>query len=234
ESLHVGERQKCRSRSDTEVIVHLYEERQLQVVESIDGMFAFGIWDAARRRLVLARDRMGKKPLYYVVAAGRLLFASEIKALLGHPDVARRLDLVAMNQYLTFSNVPEPRTMFEGIRKLPAGHSLVCDQRGALTVEGYWSPLDGPAWAPPASRGAAVEHVRELVKRAVKKRLMADVPVGAFLSGGVDSSTNVALMSRLVSTPLQTFTVEFTGFGPAENFHDRPYARPVASEIGRR
>jgi asparagine synthase (glutamine-hydrolysing) len=231
-ALRLDDRHKFRSRSDTEVIVHLYEERQVGVVEALDGMFAFGLWDAARRRLVLARDRMGKKPLYYVVAAGRLLFASEIKALLGHPDVARRLDLVALNEYLTFSNVPEPRTMFEGIRKLPAGHTLVCNEHGTLTLERYWSPLDGPAWTAPASRGEAVERVRGLVKQAVQKRLMADVPVGAFLSGGVDSSTNVALMSRLVSTPLQTFTVEFTGFGPAENFHDVPYARQVASRFG--
>jgi asparagine synthase (glutamine-hydrolysing) len=231
-ALRLDDRHKFRSRTDTEVIVHLYEERQVGVVESIDGMFAFGLWDAARRRLVLARDRMGKKPVYYVVVAGRLLFASEIKALLEHPDVVRRLDHVALNEYLTFSNVPEPRTMFEGIRKLPAGHTLVCDEHGVLTIERYWSPLDGPAWTAPASRGEAVEHVRELVKTAVKKRLMADVPVGAFLSGGVDSSTNVALMSRLVSTPLQTFTVEFTGFGPAENFHDVPYARQVAKLFG--
>jgi len=231
-TLRLDDRHQFRSRADTEVIIHLYEERQVGVVEAIDGMFAFALWDASRRRLVLARDRMGKKPVYYVVAAGRLLFASEIRALLDHPDVARRLDVVALNEYLTFSNVPEPRTMFEGIRKLPAGHTLVCDQHGAITIERYWSPLDGPAWTAPANRDEAVEHVRELVKQAVKKRLMADVPVGAFLSGGVDSSTNVALMSRLVSTPLQTFTVEFTGFGPAENFHDVPYARQVASMFG--
>jgi len=231
-SLRLDDRHKFRSRSDTEVIVHLYEERQRGVVDAIDGMFAFAIWDQARQRLMLARDRMGKKPVYYTLAAGRLLFASEIKALLAHPDVARRVDLVAMNEYLTFSNVPEPRTMFEGIRKLPAGHTLICDRHGNLTIERFWSPLDGPAWTPPASRGEAVEHVRALVKGAVKKRLMADVPVGAFLSGGVDSSTNVALMSQLVSTPLQTFTVEFTGFGAAENFHDVPYARQVASMFG--
>jgi asparagine synthase (glutamine-hydrolysing) len=232
ETLRLDDRHQFRSRSDTEVIVHLYEERQREVVQAIDGMFAFAIWDNQRRRLVLARDRMGKKPLYYTIAAGRLLFASEIKALLSHPDVARRLDLVAMNEFLTFSNVPEPRTMFEGIRKLPAGHTLVCDAHGNLTIERFWSPLDGPAWTPPASRGEAVEKVSALVKQAVKKRLMADVPVGAFLSGGVDSSTNVALMSRLVSTPLQTFTIEFTGFGASENFHDVPYARQVAQMFG--
>ncbi len=231
-SLRLDDRHRFRSRTDTEVIIHLYEERQLAAVEAIDGMFAIGLWDAARGRLVLVRDRMGKKPIYYTVAAGRLLFASEVKALLAHPDVARRLDLAALNQYLTFSNVPEPRTMFEGIHKLPAGHHLACDSRGDVTVERYWSPLDGPAWTPPRDRDEAVARVRDLVTEAVRKRLMADVPVGAFLSGGVDSSTNVALMSRLVSTPLQTFTVEFTGFGPAENFHDVPYARQVASMFG--
>ena len=231
-SLRLDDRHTFRSRTDTEVIVHLYEERQLGAIEAIDGMFAIGLWDGARGRLVLARDRMGKKPVYYTVVAGRLLFASEIKALLEHPDVGRRLDLAALNQYLTFSNVPEPRTMFDGIHKLPAGHTLSCDRNGRIAVERYWSPLDGPAWTPPRDRREAVERVRDLVKDAVRKRLMADVPVGAFLSGGVDSSTNVALMSRLVSTPLQTFTVDFTGFGAAEDFHDVPYARQVASMFG--
>lgn len=231
-ALRLDDRHEFRSRTDTEVLVHLYEERHLEMLRAIDGMFAFGVWDRTRRRLLLARDRMGKKPLYYTLVAGRLLFASELKALLGHPDVARRLDPVALNQYLTFSNVPEPRTMFEGIRKLPAGHLLTCNERGSVTIERYWSPLDGHSWTRPLSRGEAVERVRDLVKGAVRKRLMADVPVGAFLSGGVDSSTNVALMSRLVSTPLRTFTVEFTGFGPAENFHDVPYARKVASMFG--
>lgn len=231
-SLRLDDRHEFRSKTDTEVIVHLYEERQARLVEMIDGMFAFGIWDAARKRLVLARDRMGKKPVYYTVVAGRLLFASEIKALLEHSDVARRLDLVALNEYLTFSNVPEPHTLFEGIRKLPPAHTLVCDEHGRLTIERFWSPLDGPEWKPPANRAEAVEQTRVLVKEAVKKRMMADVPVGAFLSGGVDSSTNVALMSELVSTPLQTFTVDFTGFGSAENFHDVPYARQVAELFG--
>ena len=230
--LRLDDRHRFRSRTDTEVLVHLYEERELGFVQAIDGMFAIALWDTARERLLLVRDRMGKKPIYYTVAGGRLLFASEVKALLEHPQVTRQLDLVALDQYLTFSNVPEPRTLFDGIHKLPAGHLLTCDRGGSLTIERYWSPLDGPAWAAPGTRGEAVERVRALVQEAVRKRLMADVPVGAFLSGGVDSSTNVALMSRLVSTPLQTFTIEFTGFGPSENFHDVPYARQVASMFG--
>src|SRR5262249_7577011 len=232
ERLRLDDRHRFRSRTDTEVIIHLYEERELDAVSDLDGMFAFGLWDARRGRLVLVRDRMGKKPVYYTIVAGRLLFASEVKALLAHPDVPRRLDLTALNQYLTFSNVPEPRTMFEGIRKLPAGSVLTCDERGTPRVERDWSPLDGPAWSDSVDPREAVETVRELVLEAVRKRLMADVPVGAFLSGGIDSSTNVALMSRLISTPLQTFTIEFTGFGQAENFHDVPYARQVAAKFG--
>jgi asparagine synthase (glutamine-hydrolysing) len=228
----LDERHCFRSRSDTEVIIHLYEERGARVVEALDGMFAFALWDAGRERLLLARDRMGKKPLYYVVAAGRLLFASELKALLGHPDVVRRLDLASLDAYLTFSNVPEPRTMFEGIRKLPAGHTLICDRRGALAVEPYWSPLDGGSWPAPVSHGEAVERVSQLVTSAVRKRLMADVPVGAFLSGGIDSSTNVSLMSRLSSSPIHTFTVDFTGFASEHNFHDVPYARRISSALG--
>src|SRR5215470_2845539 len=230
--LRLDDRHTFRSRCDTEVIIHLYEERQLGAVDELDGQFAFGLWDGKRRLLHLVRDRMGKKPIYYMVTGGRLLFASEVKALLGHPDSARRLDFVALNQYLTFSNVPEPRTMFDGIRRLPAGHYLTCDEAGNVTVKRYWSSLDGPAWTAPTDAREVVPRVRELVKEAVKKRLMADVPVGAFLSGGIDSSTNVALMSRLVTTPLQTFTIEFTGFGPADNFHDVPYARRVASMFG--
>lgn len=228
----MDDRHRFRSRCDTEVLVHLYEDRQLEFVDAIDGMFAIGLWDAKASRLVLVRDRMGKKPVYYTVADGRLLFASEVKALLEHPGVARRLDLVALDQYLSFSNVPEPRTLFEGIHKLPAAHLLVCDRDGNITTRRYWTPLEGPGWADPPDRPRAVEHVRALVEKAVRKRLMADVPVGAFLSGGVDSSTNVALMSRMVSTPLQTFTIEFTGFGPAQNFHDVAYARQVASIFG--
>src|SRR5262249_7745742 len=198
--LRLDDRHTFRSRSDTEVIVHLYEDKQVGVIDELDGQFAFGLWDGTRRRLLLVRDRMGKKPLYYTVNDGRLLFASEVKALLGHPDVARRLDFVALNQYLTFSNVPEPRTMFEGIRKLPAGHYLTCDEAGTVTVERYWSPLDGNSWTVPADSREVIDRVRDLVHEAVRKRLMADVPVGALLSGGIDSSTNAPPMSRLVST----------------------------------
>jgi len=222
---------RFRSRSDTETIVHLYEEFGDDCVTRLDGMFAFAIWDEQRRSLLLARDRLGKKPLYYTVTGGRLLFASEIKALLQHPDVARDLDLQALDYFLTFSNTPAPSTLFRNIYKLPAAHTLLFKADGTHKTRRYWSPLDGPAW--PANNGnESVEHVRELLTSAVNKRLMSDVPIGAFLSGGIDSSTNVALMSRLVSEPLRTFSIAFEGFGETENFHDIPYARAVARQFG--
>jgi len=223
---------KFRSRTDTEAIVHQYEETGEDCLSSLDGMFALGIWDAARDRLVLARDRLGKKPLYYTVIGGRLLFASEIKGLLAHPDVRRDIDPEGLNLYLTFGNVPAPHTLFLGIKKLPAAHRLICDRLGHMRVERYWSAVPETPWPAYIGEAEAVARVRELLESAVKKRLMADVPVGAFLSGGVDSSANVALMSRLIDRPLQTYSVGFEGFGPKENFHDLPYAQRVAKQFG--
>jgi len=221
----------CRSRSDTEVIVHAYEEYGPHCPAQLDGMFGFALWDERRHELVIARDRLGKKPVYYTSTGGRLLFASEIKALLQHPGVARDIDKTALDAFLTFSHTPAPLTLFKNIFKLPAAHVLRCRADGTLLIERYWSPLYGGAW--PAANGAeSVTRVRELIERAVAKRLMSDVPIGAFLSGGLDSSTNVALMSRLTSRPLRTFSIGFEGFGEAEHFHDLPYARRIAREFG--
>lgn len=221
-----------RSRCDAETIVHAYEEHGAHVVSVLDGMFAFGIWDASARRLVLARDRLGKKPLHYIEIGGRLLFASEIKALLAHPDVSRELDPTALDHYLTFGNVPAPRTLFANIRKLPAGHLLRCSAHGRVEVSRYWSVLDEARRGEPPSERDAVDRVQALVRAAVQKRMMSDVPLGALLSGGVDSSTNVALMSQLVDHPLRTFSIGFSGFGARQNFHDLPYARRVAAQFG--
>jgi asparagine synthase (glutamine-hydrolysing) len=222
---------RFRSNTDTEAIIHAYEEYGIECVSRLDGMFAFGLWDYKRQQLILARDRLGKKPLYYMQLPGRLIFASEIKALVVHPEVRRRLDLNALNEYLTFSNVPSPRTLFEGVRKLPAAHVLTCDARGQVQIQRYWSPLE-QEWRNDVSEAEATQRVSDLLQAAVRKRLMADVPVGCFLSGGLDSSANVALMSRLQSTALRTFSVGFNGFGEAENFHDLPYARLVAERFG--
>jgi asparagine synthase (glutamine-hydrolysing) len=220
-----------RSRTDTEVILHLYEEEGIDCLDRLDGMFALAIWDERRRQLLVARDRLGKKPLYYTRAAGRLIFASEIKALLAHPDVSRDLDLEAMDLYLTFANTPPPRTLFAGISKLPAAHRLVAGETGTL-VERYWSPMGEQAWSESVDEEEAAAEVSARLQAAVRKRMMSDVPIGAFLSGGVDSSANVALMSALSDRPLQTYSVGFQGFGPAENFHDLPYAREVAARFG--
>ncbi len=221
-----------RSRCDAEVIVHGYEEHGVDIVRHLDGMFAFGLWDARTRRLVLARDRLGKKPLYYIEVGGRLLFASEIKALLAHPEVTRDLDPIALDHYLTFSNVPAPRTLFAGIRKLPAGHVLTCSAVDGVVVRRYWSPLDAAEVTADITEDEAVARVRGLLREAVRKRMMSDVPIGALLSGGIDSSTNVALMSALMDRPLRTFSVGFDGFGAEQNFHDLPYARRVAERFG--
>jgi asparagine synthase (glutamine-hydrolysing) len=222
-----------RSRCDAEAIIHGYEQYGRDVVRHLDGMFAFGLWDGRDGgSLLLARDRLGKKPLYYTARGGRLLFASEIKALLAHPDVSRDIDLVAMDHYLTFSNVPSPRTLFAGIHKLPPGSLLTCSRKRGIDVHRYWSALEQDTFDDDISEHEAVERVRSLLRASVKKRMMSDVPLGALLSGGIDSSTNVALMSELVSTPLQTFSVGFDGFGADRNFHDLPYARTVAAKFG--
>ena len=223
----------CRfqSRTDTETIIYLYQQLGLDCLPLLDGMFAFGIWDGRTRKMLLVRDRLGKKPLYYAIRGGRLFFASEIKALLAHPDLPRDIDPEALNLYLTFANTPAPLTLFAGIKKLPPGHYLTCDAAGTIRVERYWSVLDGN-WPAAVDETEAIARVRELLERSVEKRLMADVPVGCFLSGGLDSSTNVALMSRLVNQPLRTFSVGFHGFGPEQNFHDLPYARMVAKHFG--
>jgi asparagine synthase (glutamine-hydrolysing) len=227
----LGQGHRFVSNTDTEAIIHLYEELGPQALEKLDGMFAFGLWDAGRGQLLLARDRLGKKPLYYTRLGDKLLFASELKAILTHPQLRRELDLQALNEYLTFCNVPAPRTLFANICKLPAGHRLLCDSRGHITVERYWSPLTR-VWRRDIPEEEAIEHVRSLLQAAVRKRLMADVQVGCLLSGGLDSSSNVALMSGLQSRPLKTFTAGFAGFGPAQEFHDLPFAQLVAERFG--
>jgi asparagine synthase (glutamine-hydrolysing) len=217
-----------RSRTDTETIVHLYEEEGDDLVNRLEGMFAFAIWDDARKRLLLARDRLGVKPVYYTVANGRLLFASEIKALLEHPDVSRDIDEESLYHYLTFLTTPAPKTLFKGISKLPPGHVLTCDERGRIEVRRYWDAIvEQPA--DELSEEETIARVRELLSEAIEKRMMADVPFGVFLSGGVDSSANVALMSQLTSMPVRTFTVGFEG---APQYNELEHARRIAKQFG--
>lgn len=192
--------------SDTEVIVHLYEEHGADFVEHLDGMFAVAVWDAARRRLVLARDRLGIKPLYYAVDGERVVFGSELKAVLA-AGVAREIDHQALHDYLSVSYVPGPRTIFRGVRKLPPGHRLVCEGE-TVALQRYWTIPYPPT--PVARRDAEhVEALRALLRRTVKRHLLSDVPLGVFLSGGVDSATLVALMSEVSGERVRTFSIGF-------------------------
>jgi asparagine synthase (glutamine-hydrolysing) len=222
-------RHTFRSQGDTEVIAHGYEERGEAVVEALDGMFALALWDGRRRRLLLARDPFGKKPLYYWHDARRLVFASEIKALLA-AGVPAEMEESALGEYLGFGYVPTPRTLFRGIRKLPPASILLADAAGVRPPRRYWDPVFPPAGREAAvSLEAAAERVRDLLTAAVRKRLVSDVPLGVLLSGGVDSSAVAALMARLVPGNVKTFTVGFEGDAL---FDEREHARAVARHIG--
>jgi asparagine synthase (glutamine-hydrolysing) len=220
-----------RGRSDTETILHLYEEHGEDCVHHLRGMFAFAIWDERQGRLFLARDRVGIKPLYYAQLSGTFLFASEIKALLAHPKLSPALNEEALPYYLTFMVPPAPLTLFEGVFKLPSGCRATIDRSGELKVDRYWDPLENAETARVQDVEDAAARLRSLLEESVRLRMMSDVPVGAFLSGGVDSSSIVALMARHSSQPVNTFTVGYKD-SPASN--ELVYARQVAQGLGTR
>jgi asparagine synthase (glutamine-hydrolysing) len=212
---------EVRGRGDTPVIPHLYEEYGPSFVEHLDGMFAIALWDAPRGRLVLARDRLGKKPLVWTrLGDGTLAFASELKALLTLPGVSRDPDLAALDAYLALQYVPGTRTGLRGVQRLAPG-SLLVAEGAAERTERYWEPESEQE---ARSDEAWLERVRETVTAAVRKRLVADVPLGALLSGGIDSAVVVALMAQASPDPVRTFTAGFA----AERYDERPYARAVA------
>jgi len=215
------------SRTDTETILHLYEERGLDFINEIEGDFAIALWDAERGQLVLARDRVGVKPLYFHSQDGRFIFASEIKAILQHPAVTPEIDEESLYHYLTFLTTPAPRTLFRNIQKLSAGHMLVVKRDGATEITQYWDALPNRA---PHDRTEAEhqEEILRLLRDSIRKRMMSDVPFGVFLSGGVDSSANVALMSELMSQPVRTYTV---GFKDTEELNELESARAVAKRF---
>src|SRR4051794_7024625 len=216
-----------RSRTDTETILHLYEEEGPACVERLHGMFAIAIWDSRERELFLARDRLGIKPLYYAPVPGGLLFGSEIKALLEHPALSAELDEEAFHHYLTFVATPAPLTMFKGVRKLAPAERMLVRADGSMHIERWWSPMSPSAAEEVAGLDEAGmrERVMELLRASIAKRMMSDVPFGVFLSGGVDSSTNVALMSELMDDPVRTFSV---GFKEHERYNELDHARRVA------
>jgi asparagine synthase (glutamine-hydrolysing) len=214
------------SASDTEVLPHLYEEYGLDMLQHLNGMFAFALWDAARRRLVVARDRFGEKPLYWGVFEGTLLFASEPKVLLSHPAVHAELDVQALRQYLSFDYVPAPRSIYKGVQKLPAAHVLTLEN-GNVEVKEYWR-LSYQTRTPVPSEDEAAEELRKLMADSVRMRLVSDVPLGVLLSGGVDSSTIAALAVQAASEPVKTFSISFA----ESSFDESSYARGVAKFLG--
>ena len=216
---------RFRTNSDTETIVHAYEEFGVDCVARLHGMFSFAIWDAPRRRLLLARDRAGKKPLYYTQVNGSLLFGSEIKSLLYHPDVKRKADTQALADFLSVRYVPGPATLFAHIYKVLPGHWLLYEN-DTLREECYWDYTFGQTDNRPIEE--YMQGVRQHVHRAVEERMIADVPVGAFLSGGVDSSIVTGIMSQLTNQPIQTFAVGFD----EEGYSELPYAKLAADHFG--
>ena len=215
-----------RSASDTEVLPHLYEEYGDNMLRELNGMFAFALWDSRHRRLLVARDRFGEKPLYWGVFDNTLLFASEPKVLLAHPSVKPALNLQALRQYLSFDYVPAPLSIYEGINKLPAAHKLTLEN-GRVGVERYWR-LSYKTTEPVPTENEAAEHLRELMADAVQMRLVSDVPLGVLLSGGVDSSSIAALAVAASSEPVKTFSISFA----EASFDESAYARSVAKFLG--
>ena len=212
--------------SDTEVIVHLYEDLGAECVHKLRGMFAFALFDERHRRLLLARDRLGKKPMHYALSDGRLLFGSEIKAILAAAPELSAVNSQALLQYFYFGYIPDPATAFLGIQKLPPGHLLEFE-REEVHVRQYWDLPEYGTYSP-ASEEECLDELEEKLAEAVRIRLIADVPLGALLSGGTDSSTIVALMARASSTPVKTFSI---GFRHAD-LNEAPYARMVAEQFG--
>jgi len=213
---------RFKSRSDSEVALHLYEEHGVDFLDHLRGMFALALWDGPRRRLILARDRFGQKPLYYHAGPRGLVFASELGGLVASQCFEKRQDLDAIDSFIALQYIPAPRTAYQGVKKLPMGHRLVCENGLVHEPEPYFAlrfdePRDGTV-------EELTHELREMLEEAVRIRMVSDVPLGAFLSGGVDSSLIVALMARQSSRPVKTFSVGFT----SRNFSELPYAKMVA------
>ncbi len=220
---------RFRTRTDTEAIVHAYEQWGTDCVGRLRGMFALAVWDQRKRRLFLARDRVGKKPLFYTRQAHRFLFASELQGLLADPEIPREVDPAAIDTYLSYGYIPAPASAFRGIDKLPPAHWLMLDLASGvpeIKVERYWDLAYGPKWR--VSEGEACEAIRETLTEAVRLRMVSDVPLGVFLSGGIDSSIVVGLMAGLSDRPVKTFSI---GFEEAA-FNELEHARRVAERWG--
>lgn len=220
-----GAGHRFRGHSDTEVLVHLYEDEGIDFLKHLNGMFALALWDEKKCQLVLARDRLGKKPLVYRAEPDRLLFASELKSLLQVPGLPREIDPVAIDSYLTYQYVPHPQMIFRGYQKLPPAHYLVW-RDGQVQTGCYWQP-DFKKEVP-RPRGEYLAEVKSLLTNSVELRMQSDVPLGAFLSGGIDSSIVVAIMQQLSASRIKTFSIGF----PVAEYDETSYARQVATHLG--
>ena len=214
--------------ADSEVIVHLYEEYGDECVHKLQGMFAFGIWDLRKQKLLLVRDRIGIKPLYYAWHDGCLFFASEIKAILSYPGFPREVDETSIYHYLTFLSTPAPMTLFRGIKKLPAGHYIKQALDVGTQPKMYWDAIFSNEKKSPVNEPDYCENIQGLLSDSIGNRMMSDVPFGVLLSGGVDSRVNVALMDRYMNRPVDTFTVGFEG---DESYNEFQFARQVAKKF---
>ncbi len=214
-----------RTNSDTEVIVHLYEERGADLVRELEGMFAFALWDSRKETLLLARDRLGIKPLFIAQLPGGVLFGSEIKSLLATGLVSQELDWQALDQFLTYTFIPAPRTIYRTIRKVPPGTTVTIEPKGDMSTHTYWDVPDPEVV--PRTPAEWVARVEAGLLRAVQSHLVSDVPVGAFLSGGIDSGLMVAMMAAVTDRPVETFTVGFADAG-SSFMDERGYARMIA------
>ncbi|MDB4634069.1 asparagine synthase (glutamine-hydrolyzing), partial [Rubripirellula sp.] len=210
---------------DGESILHLYEDYGADCFNHLNGMFAIGIWDAKRTRFVLARDRIGQKPLYYAVKNNRLVFGSELKSLAAVEGICEEIDPAAIDEFLTYQYVPHPGTIWKGVRKLAPGHMAIYEN-GQLTVHRYWD-FD-PSVEKPIDGETACEHLRELLTDSVKIRMQSDVPLGAFLSGGIDSSLITAIANEHCDSSIRTFSIGF----PVADFDETAYAAEVAKHLG--
>lgn len=218
-----------RSRSDTETILYAYRHWGERFVERLHGMFAIALWDSERETLLLYRDRIGIKPLYFAEKNGACIFGSEIKALLAHPFLRAAVDREALYHYFTYIHTPAPWTMYEGIRKLEAGHFARITRDGVMRIEEYWDALGHrEADFDYHDEAAVTARIRDLFREAVEKRMMSDVPFGVFLSGGIDSSANVAFMSDMMDRPVDTFTVAISG---QEDTNEFQWARRMAAHF---
>jgi len=228
---------KFKSNSDTETILHLYEEMGDDCVNELNGMFAFAIWDKRKERLFLARDRLGIKPLYYLEDNGRFVFASEIKAILEYDGVEREVDYQALLYFMTFLYIPCPFTIFKGIRKLPPAHILTME-KGRVEVKRYWDLVFSPPLQVSSSQATPAEaeeyykrQIMEILQEIVESHMISDVPLGVFLSGGIDSSTVAGMMSKLSSNPVKTFSIGYEG-REGKSYNELEYSKEVSKYFG--